>query len=223
MTFEIPRLYAIIDAARVDTISPVEMAEILLDAGVKLIQYRNKNGSSRRLFETSRQIADRVRAAGGIFIVNDRADVALLAGADGVHVGQDDLPVELARRVLEAPGVLAKPRPGIIGCSTHNLEQVSEADRTSVDYIAFGPVFATQSKQKPDPLVGLDGLRAARKATRKPLVAIGGITLASATAVMEAGADSVAVIGDLARDTANRAREFLRILQTVEKVPKPSC
>jgi len=223
MTFEIPRLYAIIDAARVDTISPVEMAEILLDAGVKLIQYRDKNGSSRRLFETSRQIADPVRAAGGIFIVNDRADVALLAGADGVHVGQDDLPVELARRVLEAPGVLAKPRPGIIGCSTHNLEQVSEADRTSADYIAFGPVFATQSKQKPDALVGLDGLRAARKATRKPLVAIGGITLASATAVMEAGADSVALIGDLVKDTPNRAREFLRILQTVEKVPKPSC
>ena len=202
MTFEIPRLYAIIDAARVDTISPVEMAEILLDAGVKLIQYRDKNGSSRRLVETSRQITDRVRAAGEIFIVNDRADVALLAGADGVHVGQDDLPVELARRVLEAPGVLAKPRPGIIGCSTHNLEQVSEADRTSVDYIAFGPVFATQSKQKPDPLVGLDGLRAARKATRKPIAGIGGITLESATAVIEAGADSVAVIGDLARDTA---------------------
>ena len=223
MTFEIPRLYAIIDAARVDTISPVEMAEILLDAGVKLIQYRNKNGSSRRLFETSRQIADPVRAAGGIFIVNDRADVALLAGADGVHVGQDDLPVELARRVLDAPGVQAKHRPGIIGCSTHNLEQVREADSTSADYIAFGPVFATQSKQKPDALVGLDGLRAARKATRKPLVAIGGITLASATAVMEAGADSVALIGDLVKDTPNRAREFLRILQTVEKVPKPSC
>ena len=223
MTFEIPRLYAIIDAARVDTISPVEMAELLLDAGVKLIQYRNKNGSSRRLFETSRQIADRVRAAGGIFIVNDRADVALLAGADGVHVGQDDLPVELARRVLEAPGVLAKPRPGIIGCSTHNLEQVREADSTSADYIAFGPVFATQSKQKPDALVGLDDLRAARKATRKPIAAIGGITLASVTAVIEAGADSVALIGDLVKDTPNRAREFLRILQTVEKVPKPSC
>ena len=223
MTFEIPRLYAIIDAARVDTISPVEMAEILLDAGVKLIQYRDKNGSSRRLFETSRQIADPVRAAGGIFIVNDRADVALLAGADGVHVGQDDLPVELARRVLEAPGVLAKPRPGIIGCSTHDLEQVSEADRTSVDYIAFGPVFATQSKQKPDALVGLDDLRAARKATRKPIAAIGGITLESATAVIEAGADSVALIGNLVKDTPNRAREFLRILQTVEKVPKPSC
>jgi thiamine-phosphate pyrophosphorylase len=223
MTFKIPRLYAIIDAARVDTISPVEMAEILLNAGVKLIQYRDKNGSSRRLFEISMQIADRVRAAGGMFIVNDRADVALLAGADGVHVGQDDLPVEFARRVLEAPGVRAKPRPGTIGCSTHNLEQVSEADGTSANYIAFGPVFATQSKDKADPLVGVEGLRAARKATRKPLVAIGGITLGSATAVMEAGADSVAVIGDLARDTANRARDFLRVLQTVEKVPKPSC
>jgi len=213
MTFRIPRLYAIIDAVRLESLSPIEMAETLLDAGVRLIQYRYKNGSSRHVFQVSMQIANRLRAAGGVFIVNDRADLALIAGADGVHVGQEDLPVELARRVLEGHGPGEPSRPRLIGCSTHNLAQLKEAEDTSADYIAFGPVFATQSKAKPDPLVGLDGLREARSATRKPLVAIGGITLESAAAVIEAGADSVAIIGDLVKGTAQRAREFLAILQ----------
>ncbi len=206
MGISLPRFYAILDAEQAGERSPVVLCEALLGAGVRLIQYRDKQASSRELFETSRELAERVRRAGGIFIVNDRADVARAAGADGVHLGQEDLPVELARRVLEAGKC--------VGFSTHDLEQVAKADESSADYIAFGPIFSTQSKARPDPVVGLEGLRAARRATRKPLVAIGGITLEKAREVIEAGADSVAVIADLLRapDIATRAREFLTIL-----------
>ena len=206
MGFSIPRFYAILDAEQAGDRPLVVLCDLLLAAGVRLIQYRDKKASSRELFETSRQIAERVRSAGGIFIVNDRADVAQAAGADGVHVGQEDLPVELARRVLE-PGKY-------VGYSTHHLEQVVAADWSSADYIAFGPIFPTESKTRPDPVVGLEGLREARRATRKPLVAIGGITLGNVRDVMDAGADSVAVIGDLLRasDVGARAREFLTVL-----------
>jgi thiamine-phosphate diphosphorylase len=206
MGFSLPRLYAILDAAQTGDRSLTEVCEILLAAGVRLIQYRDKQASSRQLYEAGCQIAEQVRRAGGLFIVNDRADVARAVGADGVHLGQGDLPVELARRSLE-PGKL-------VGCSTHDLAQVREADQSSADYIAFGPIFPTQSKAKPDAVVGLAGLREARQATRKPLVAIGGITLATAREVTEAGADSVAVIADLlkAADIGARAREFLQVL-----------
>jgi thiamine-phosphate pyrophosphorylase len=121
-------------------------------------------------------------------------------------LGQDDLPVEMARRVL-APDRL-------IGCSTHSVGQVVEADRSTADYIAFGPIFPTASKENPDPVVGLEGLREARRVTRKPLVAIGGITLHNAREVLAAGADSVAVIGDLLNgpDIRGRAREILGVL-----------
>ena len=206
MSRSIPRFYAILDAAQIGGRPPAAICEILLAAGVRLIQYRDKRASSRQLYETCCQLAEEVRRAGGIFVVNDRADVARAVGADGVHLGQEDLPVELARRVLE-PGKW-------VGYSTHSLAQVREADRSSADYIAFGPIFPTPSKEKPDPVVGLDGLRQARQATRKPLVAIGGITLEKVRDVVAAGADSVAVIADLlkAPDIGARAREFLRLL-----------
>jgi len=206
MNLPIPRLYAIIDPAQVEGRSAAGVGEILLAAGVRLIQLRHKRASSRELYESSLQVAERVRRWGGIFLVNDRADVARAVDADGVHVGQEDMPVELARRLLG-------PRKWV-GYSTHVLDQVIEADRSSADYIAFGPVFPTQSKEKPDPVVGLEGLRAARKATRKPLVAIGGITVQNAHAMIEAGADSVAVIRDLlkAPDIGKRAEEFLKVL-----------
>jgi len=207
MALALPRLYAILDAsqARERTLSSV--CEIFLGAGVRLIQYRHKAGSSRQLFEDSVALGRLVHQAGGTFIVNDRADIARAAGAHGVHVGQEDLPIEMARGIIG----LGK----IVGYSTHNLEQVIEADRSSADYIALGPIFATASKERPDPVVGLEGLRRAREATRKPLVAIGGITLARAREVIDAGADSVAVIGDLlgAPDLSARARAFLEILQ----------
>ena len=201
-----PRFYAIIDAAQLEQRSPLAVFDLLVSAGVEMIQYRNKEGSARQLFDISRQLADQAQECHATFIVNDRADVALVVGADGVHLGQEDLPVELARRLL---------RPGkIVGSSTHSITQVEEADRSSADYIAFGPVFTTQNKERPDPTVGLEGVRAARKATGKPLVAIGGITVENARGVIEAGADAVAVIGDLLKhpDVAARAQEFLQIL-----------
>jgi thiamine-phosphate pyrophosphorylase len=206
MSWTIPRLYAIVDPAQTNGRSPVELAGLLLDAGVRLIQYRSKQATSRELLEISQQIAERARKAGAIFIVNDRADVALAADADGVHLGQDDLPPDLARKVLK-PGKW-------IGYSTHNLDQVIEAERASTDYIAIGPVFPTHSKENPDPVVGLEGLRQARRATRKALVAIGGITVANVRSVIDAGADSVAVISDLvgAQDVRARAQEFLKAI-----------
>ncbi len=207
MNLPISRLYAIVDAPHTDGRTTIEIAEVLLQAGARLIQYRDKSASSRLLFENSQRLAKIVHAAGGTLVVNDRADVALAAGADGVHLGQADLPVELGRRVVG--------ERLFIGLSTHNIGQVREADRSPADYLAFGPIFATASKDNPDPVVGLEGLRAARQATSKPLVAIGGITLERARLVIEAGADSVAVIGDLlqAEDVAWRAREFLRTLR----------
>jgi thiamine-phosphate pyrophosphorylase len=137
-------------------------------------------------------------------IMNDRSDLCLAADFDGVHVGQEDLSPEGARRVI-GPKLW-------LGVSTHNPEQLREADLTSADYLAIGPVFATSSKMNPDPVVGLEGVRRARQLTRKPLVAIGGITRANARSVIDAGADSVAVISDLVRSPRETAEEFFRIL-----------
>lgn len=137
--------------------------------------------------------------------MNDRADLCLAAEFDGVHVGQDDLSPESVRRIIGPDRWL--------GVSTHNPEQLREADQTSADYVAIGPVFATSSKMNPDPVVGLEGVRRARALTRKPLVAIGGITRTNAVSVIEAGADSVAVISDLVQDPGKSAEEFLRILR----------
>jgi thiamine-phosphate pyrophosphorylase len=138
-------------------------------------------------------------------IMNDRADLALIAEFDGVHVGQDDLSPESVRKIIGLDRWL--------GVSTHNPDQLAEADQTSADYLAIGPVFATSSKEKPDPVVGLEGVQRARQLTRKPLVAIGGITRANAASVIEAGADSVAVISDLLPHPGKSAEEFLRILR----------
>ena len=200
----IPRLYAIIDPAQAGGRSSVEVATALLAAGVRLIQLRDKRASSGELYQSALRVADCVRKRGSTFIVNDRADIACAVDADGVHVGQDDLPVESARLVVGSGKM--------IGYSTHVLEQVKEADRSTADYVAFGPIFTTTSKENPDAVVGLQGLIEARKATRKPLVAIGGITLGNARAVIEAGADSIAVISALvgAPDIRARAEEFLK-------------
>lgn len=138
------------------------------------------------------------------FIMNDRADLCLAADFDGVHVGQDDLSPESVRKIIGPNRWL--------GVSTHNPEQVREAERTSADYIAVGPVFTTSSKSKPDPVIGIEGVRRARELTRKPLVAIGGITRSNARSVIESGADSIAVISDLLRDPRKSAEEFFGIL-----------
>ena len=204
MNLVFPRLYAIIDPTFL-TISELALAEALAESGVELIQYRNKTGTSRQFFEISRQLSNILNPRGVRFIVNDRADIALLANAGGVHVGQEDLGVEEARAVCG--------RDRWVGVSTHNFEQLAAADRTSADYIAFGPVFPTATKKNPDPVVGTELLRQARKLTKKPLVAIGGITLERAAEVYRAGADSLAVIRDLisAPDPGAQARKYLDV------------
>jgi len=180
------------------------MAQKLAAAGVQLIQLRAKHIPPRQFLEMSRALIAAAPATVRI-IVNDRPDIANIAKAAGVHVGQEDLPVDAARQIC--------PSPQWVGVSTHNLEQLRAAADTSADYIAAGPIYPTATKENPDPVVGLDLLRAARKLTRKPLVAIGGITIESAGEVFRAGADSVAVISDLlnAPDPAQRAREYLAV------------
>jgi len=204
MNLVFPRLYAIIDPTLLTT-SELVLAETLAGSGVELIQYRDKTASSRRYFETSRQLADVLGPRGVRLIINDRPDVALLSGAAGVHVGQEDLAVEDARTVIGSGRW--------VGVSTHTLEQLAAADRTSADYVAFGPIFQTSTKQNPDPVVGTELLLKARRLTKKPLVAIGGITLDRAAEVYRAGADSLAVIRDLicAPDPGARAREYLEV------------
>ena len=139
-----------------------------------------------------------------VLIMNDRPDLCLACGFHGVHVGQEDLSVEGARRVVGSQAV--------VGVSTHNLPQVLEAERTSADYIAIGPVFATATKANPEPVVGLEMVSAARNVTRKPLVAIGGITRANCRSVIAAGADSIAVISELRSSPCQSVEEFLQKL-----------
>jgi thiamine-phosphate pyrophosphorylase len=199
-----PRLYAILDATCFrDADSMFAAADELVSGGVTLLQYRNKSDNAREMLDGAHELKRRVGAHVKL-IMNDRADLCLAADFDGLHIGQDDLSPESARRVIGPDRWL--------GVSTHNPDQLAEADKTSADYLAIGPVFATSSKANPDPVVGLEGVRRAREVTRKPLVAIGGITRANACSVIDAGADSVAVISDLIRDPGQSAEEFLRIL-----------
>ncbi len=206
MRLVLPRLYVILDAA-LDTSSERDCAASLAEAGVRLLQYRNKSASARQYLESSRELAETLVPRGVSFFVNDRPDVAFLAGASGVHVGQEDLDVEQVRRVVG--------RGKLVGVSTHNLEQFDRAAASSADYIAVGPVFGTSSKANPDPVVGLAFLRRVRALTEKPIVAIGGITLERAAAAIEAGADSVAVISGIlsAADPAQRARQYIATLE----------
>ncbi len=209
MRLVLPTLYVILDAGML-TEPAGETAQKMMDAGVKLLQYRAKNAVAREVWAESRAIAEAARQAGCAFIVNDRPDVAYLAGADGVHVGQDDLDVEQARQVIG-------PKRWV-GVSTHNLEQFQQAAASSADYIAVGPIFQTGSKANPDPVVGTELLRRVRPLTEKPIVAIGGISLDRAAEVMAAGADSVAVISDIlkAKDPSVMAREFIRRLDAAK-------
>jgi len=201
----LPRLYAIIDSSCFPHADALFAAAQELEAGgCSLVQYRNKRGSARIRLEQGHQL--RRGLGGGVkLIMNDRADLCLAAGFDGVHVGQDDLSPPSVRKIIGPDCWL--------GFSTHNPQQLQEGDRTSADYLAIGPVFSTSSKDKPDPVVGLEGVRQARALTRKPLVAIGGISRANAASVIEAGADSVAVISDLLREPRKSAEEFFSILR----------
>jgi thiamine-phosphate pyrophosphorylase len=188
--FHLPPIYPILDTASLERagVNPVDAARAFLEGGARILQFRHKSFWSRDAFGQAEQVAALCRNAGALFVVNDRADYAAMLQS-ALHIGQDDLTPDDARRVVGPDAIL--------GFSTHNRDQMREADEAPVDYVAFGPVFPTVSKERPDPTVGLEGLRAVRALTGKPLVAIGGIARANAALCFEAGADSVAVIGDL--------------------------
>ncbi|HET9086849.1 MAG TPA: thiamine phosphate synthase [Acidobacteriaceae bacterium] len=209
-----PRLYAIADAdlLAARSLSVDSFVCELLSAGVRLVQYRDKQGRAGQVLENAGRLRSFFSDSSVKLMLNDRADLARLAHCHGVHVGQDDLAAAAARSIVGPESW--------VGVSTHTTGQVMEADRTSCDYIAFGPIFPTSSKNNPDPVVGVDGLRAARTLTRKPLVAIGGITRENCRAVIDAGADSVAIISALLPESGNpiatvrqSAGEFLSLLQ----------
>jgi thiamine-phosphate pyrophosphorylase len=215
MREKFPRFYVILDAAlRCDSL--VGMAEALAGAGVRLFQYRNKAGSAREIFDMARRIAENPVMSLSRLIINDRPDIAALIsrmGCEcGTHVGQDDLAADEARILC--------PPPMWVGVSTHNLQQLRAAGGTSADYVAFGPIFSTTTKAKPDPVTGLERLREARQLTRKPLVAIGGITAENAADVFGTGADCVAVARDIicAADPDKRARKFLEIAARLSEI-----
>ena len=206
---QLPRLYPIVDESVLEQrgVALARVAEDLKSAGAQLVQYRNKVGEPESVLRFAAIVWEVFAGTGCRLIMNDRADLAVLSGFGGVHVGQGDLSPEDARRVV---GV-----ERWVGVSTHNDEQVRVADGTTADYIAVGPVFATGTKLDAEPVIGLDGVRRARSLTGKPIVAIGGITRANARSVVEAGADSVAVISALVvegESVAKVARDFMDVL-----------
>jgi thiamine-phosphate pyrophosphorylase len=210
MAYLLPPLYPILDAS----VLPLEnrfafldaLCGELLQAGVSLLQYRNKTGSDRELLDDAACLRGAMPTGRCLLVLNDRPDLAVIAGFDGVHVGQQDLSPAAARAVVGPHR--------IVGVSTHNALQLRVASQAPVDYVAIGPVFATASKLNPDPVVGLDGIRMARALTSLPLVAIGGITPGNCRQVRDAGADSVAVISSLFQSTSGDspavvAKDFL--------------
>lgn len=193
-----PRIYPIIDTAHLERVgaSALQWAEALADAGVRIAQYRHKGAFTRARYEEAKAVGVVFRRAAVCYIVNDRADIAMALGADGIHVGQEDLPPELVRRLIG--------REMLLGYSTHSAAQLAAEQCRWADYLAIGPVFGTVSKRNPDPVVGLDGVRTARSLTAKPLVAIGGIALENVDQVIRSGADGVSMISSLSLDAMDR-------------------
>jgi thiamine-phosphate pyrophosphorylase len=208
-SFVPPRFYPILDTTVLQSrnCDLLMAANALLAAGVKILQYRHKDAWLQAHYDEARTVSELCSRAGALFVVNDRADFAKLLNA-GLHVGQDDLPPAACRVITPQT---------ILGFSTHNAQQLRRANDEPVDYLSIGPIFPTSSKEKPDPVVGVDGLARLRALTNKPLVAIGGITLQNASMVLEAKADSVAVISGIlpeecsAASIRRRAEEWLEI------------
>ena len=199
----VPRLYPILVPSRIGSGTLREICDFareVIAGGATLLQIREKHASAKEIVRLARELR-RILPSEATLIVNDRADLTLAAQADGVHIGQDDIPPEAARQIIG-------PRR-MLGMSTHNSEQVDASARTSANYIAIGPIFATLSKQNPDPAVGVAGVREARTHTSKPLVAIGGITVQNCQSIIEAGADSVAVITELLQEPRKITAQFL--------------
>ena len=205
---KLPAYYPILDVATVRRLGldPMETALQMFEGGAKILQYRDKVQLTRGSLDVAMRMSGLAKHFGAMFVINDRADLAHMLHS-ALHLGQDDLPAQAARRVTGTQTV--------IGLSTHNEVQLREADLEPVDYLALGPIFGTATKENPYPVVGIDELARLRKLTSKPLVAIGGITRSNARQVLDADADSVAVIGDaIAADGNTRARteEWLRLL-----------
>jgi len=230
MSLKLPRLYAIADRGTLDKrgMGVGEFVRELRDAGVTLLQYRDKDGGPQQVLRAAAEISAVFAGVDATLVMNDRADLAVLAGWSAVHVGQGDLLPEDAKVVLrtiphpsrEREGWATRSGGACVGVSTHNEQQVlrvAQDERSlGADYVAIGPVFATGTKLNAEPVVGLDGVRSARALMAKPLVAIGGITLENARSVVDAGADSVAVIGGLfveGRTVGEVARDFLARLR----------
>ena len=205
---KLPRVYPLTDG-QLSGLSLVQQVRLLSQGGASLIQLREKRMAAREFYEEAKAAVAATAQWGVKLLINDRVDIALAVGAHGVHLGQDDMPPDAARKLL-GPDAL-------IGYSTHNVEQAIAATKLPIDYLAVGPIFATTTKSDTAPVVGLEGLRAVREATGDfPLVAIGGITLDRAAAVIAAGATSVAVIGDLfaTGDPEARTRAYVERLQS---------
>ncbi len=210
MMATLPPFYPILDTAAAFRagLDLAASANALLDAGVRILQLRHKEYFDRRMFETAREVATACRRAGAAFVINDRADMAVLLDA-ALHVGQDDLPAAESRALIGPARML--------GLSTHNEAQLQASNGEPVDYIAIGPLFQTGSKQNPDAVVGVAELARLRPLAFRPIVAIGGINRENAGSVLQAGADSVAVIGDLfppgatLRTLRERAEEWIKI------------
>ncbi len=202
------RLYIILDPSVCPARPLIDVLTASAEAGATLFQYRNKTASMKEAYREALPLRQAAAKAGVLFIVNDRCDLALAVDADGVHLGQGDLPLDLARKVM-GPDKL-------IGISTHNPEQVREASAGKPDYLGFGPIFTPGSKLDHDPVVGLEGLRAIRTLTSLPVFAIGGIQIGQVSDVMEAGADGVAVISAIlkAADIREAVRTFLSRMPT---------
>jgi thiamine-phosphate pyrophosphorylase len=210
----LPKFYPILDpeiAAR-HGVDPVIAAGQILEGGATILQFRHKGFFSREVFAQLERVAELCRNARALFVVNDRADLAALTGA-ALHLGQDDLTPSAARRVVGAKT--------LVGFSTHNEAQLRAAAAEPANYLALGPIFGTSSKNNPDPIVGIDELRRLRPLTDRPLVAIGGITRANAQSVLAAGADSVAIIGDLFAEDGNvraRTEEWVSLTRDTQNV-----
>lgn len=203
MVFDLPRIYPITDTT-ISGLSHSEQIERLAAGGATLIQLREKHASPREFYRMALDAMTIARKLGVQIIVNDRVDIAVAVNADGVHLGQDDLPPDRARVLMGDHR--------IIGFSTHSLEQAIAAESLPIDYLALGPVFNTASKEKPDPVVGLSAIGRIKPQITRPLVAIGGIRLDAVSQVISAGADSVAIISDLlsAKDITEQTREYFR-------------
>jgi thiamine-phosphate pyrophosphorylase len=199
-------LYAIVDTDLLPAGDVEGVADGLMGVGVGVLQLRAKSLPSGDFLRLARRLSAMAKRQGVLFIVNDRVDVALGAGAAGVHLGQDDIPVDEARRLLR--------EERIIGFSTHSLEQARGALGTSADYISFGPVFSTTTKKKADPALGIEALAEARGIVGRKLVAIGGITEERLGAVLETGVDAVAMISDviLDADPSEKARRIMGVI-----------